>query len=206
MASQSTTRARRLLCKPTTIPLFSSMFVKARHAAPMCLYVRGQGPQPAHAGSHAAWRTSCVMCACVWGTSGRSRSCGRPRHSNIQSLNEFPIENVMLMGLTPPPNRPAHRSVHSLSRLPVVWCWPSIIESQPHKNSHAQVSVWRRGETMKRTERISHGVNVMVSTAVRVSLLTALALHSSAGMADAGAARHTGADVARRQAFDASAP
>ena len=25
--------------------------------------------------------------------SGRSRSCGRPRHSNIQSLNEFSIEN-----------------------------------------------------------------------------------------------------------------
>ena len=40
----------------------------------------------------------------------------------------------------------------------------------------------------------------MVS-AVRVSLLTALALHSSAGMADTGAARHTGAGVARRQAF-----
>ena len=28
--------------------------------------------------------------------SGRSRSCGRPRHSNIQSLNEFSIENGTL--------------------------------------------------------------------------------------------------------------
>ena len=42
----------------------------------------------------------------------------------------------------------------------------------------------------------------MVSkSVVRVSLLAALALHSSAIMADAGAARHTGAGIARRQAF-----
>ena len=35
----------------------------------------------------------CVR-VCRGGTSGRSRSCGRPRHSNIQSLNECSIEKV----------------------------------------------------------------------------------------------------------------
>lgn len=33
----------------------------------------------------------------VHGALGRSRSCGRPRHSNIQSLNEFSIEKRWLM-------------------------------------------------------------------------------------------------------------
>ena len=52
------------------------------------------------------------------------------------------------------------------------------------------------GETNPRRE------SVMVSkSVVRVSLLAALALHRSAIMADAGAARHTGAGIARRQAF-----
>ena len=48
------------------------------------------------------WLTSCdvrvqrqTYCVRVCrGTSGRSRSCGRPRHSNIQSLNECSIEKV----------------------------------------------------------------------------------------------------------------
>ena len=62
-----------------------------------CAGVGGESSDPSTA---TTWKVDlsegCLSSATVHITSGRSRSGGRPQHSNIQSLNEFSIDNKIL--------------------------------------------------------------------------------------------------------------